>query len=130
MKTFKELSIIDPIFIVYGLGDEYKSISITTIKPDSVRAYDYSIEGEDLDKTRIEKRGSFYNNSVVHLFTYEPDAIRYCKANLLRSLREKISAARVAFNSVKEFRKKHYDQLNKDYLDIEINKLENQLRNL
>lgn len=60
-------------------------------------------------------------------FSNKPDAIRYAKAQMIKRLHIKINEAKKSIERVKDFRKEHYDKLNLDWTDKEINKLEKEL---
>ena len=72
------------------------------------------------EKTYAAKDGFVYFTSIT-------DAERYRKRHGIRNLLNLIQGAKNAVEAVKAFRKENFDDLNKNWLENEINKLEKQV---
>lgn len=64
----------------------------------------------------------------IKFFVNETDAIRYAKSNLMKELFSKIEIAKKAIDDVKSFRYKNHELLNHDWTEMQINKLEKEIR--
>ena len=126
MKTFKQLTVGDPIYFVKKGYSSFKIEYVSEVK--SYEIYiNYSYVKRE-DKTRLvndDKYGSTYL-----LFTVKSEAIRYCKSRMMKDLFSLIDSAKKAINNVKEFRQNNYELLNHNWTEEQINILEKQERNL
>jgi hypothetical protein len=135
MKRFIDLKVTDLIYYVKEHKTKIESFEIDKIsKNEGIftgvhnggghRDYHY-IGFKELQKTRIEKYGSY--NSKTVFFANESDAKRYAKAVCVRRLRELVEAAEIKIEDVKNFRKEFFNELNRDWVESEIVKLEKTL---
>jgi hypothetical protein len=130
MKAFKDLKIGDYLFYTTKGTIEYKSkipytLSSNTINT-SISDDRNIIEIKEIDfiKTRISVKSYYGNYPDILIFVNESEIIRYCKTQLLKHLRRKIELAKEAIEEVHKFRKNHYNELNKDWIESEIRLLE------
>lgn len=124
-KTFDKLTAGDMVFKVYKNDIKYESQKIT--KVDTKHLYVQSVEIErykETEKELLERRSYVYNDKPVIYFCNEVDAIRYCKAQSIKHLHRLIKGAKDAINEIKKFRENNYENLNINWTESELSKLE------
>lgn len=125
-KTFQDLTPSDRLFVANTNSDTYKSVGISTITETEIKngeGTDWTIPRQ---KVTALKKDGYYNQSKV-FFANECDAIRYCKAQGIKTIRGLIKEAESAIIKVKQYREARYDDLNTNWLEANINRLEKQL---
>ena len=127
MKTFRELTVGDSIFRCHEGSMDYQKYQVTRVETNEL-TYGYSEKMQRLDKTSVRLDGSYHNKFCF--FTTEVSAIRYCKAQLMKSLFGKINSVKAAIKDVVDFKKQHFELLNHQWTFEEINKLEKQTNQL
>ena len=130
MFTLNDLSIGSILYRVRSGSVEIIESKVTseiTKKTDgSIRVYheSYSLESNGNNKCFVF-RSSYHTD---YYFINKSEAFRYSKSQLIKELNNKISEAKKAIESVKEFRKLHYDKLNLTHTDSHIISLEKELK--
>lgn len=127
MKTFKQLTVGDAIFICDEGSMKYEKKEIYRVESKEV-TFDYNDKVERLEVKAV-KWESYYNKRR-YLFTMESDAIRYCRAQLFKVLQSRIKTVKNAMSEVYKLREENFDRLNHDWTDRQINILERELVNL
>lgn len=122
-KTFEKLLPKDYVYKCREGDIKYLPEIVYSAHNDTIK---YGRYGNDR-LPRINKT-SYKDNYGKVWFSHEPDAIRYAKAQLMKQLHLKIKKAKESIQELKDFRNKHYDKLNLDWTDVEIIKLEKELR--
>lgn len=137
MKTFRQLSILDKVYYCKRNDVEYNHGGVSQIIPKGItfnfsgaNARSMEIEGDLLDCGRLVSKHGVYSSCDVLVFTLESEAIRYCKTNLIKELRNKISKVKGYIQEVVKFRLDNIDHLNKDWIESEILKLEKMEREI
>lgn len=133
MKTFDQLTPGEFFFKVYGDAMTYTKEEVKKCDQTDLE-YGYSekkIPRFKLPSAEMEvKKDSYYSRYAkdsVFFFVNEADAIRLCKARMMKHLFAKIESAKRAIESVKDFRKEHWELLNHKWTDEQIQKLEIEL---
>lgn len=126
MKTFKQLTVGDKIFVCDEGSMKYDTKEVTKIERDKF-FYTYSGEEKRIDKYSVRLSENWNHNKARYLFTVETMAIRYCKAQMMKTLFSKIESVRDALKSVRDFRQEHFELLNHNWTEQQINILERQL---
>ena len=126
MKTFKDLKLGDRYYYCFPDSHTYKSEKVTSISTKELKhdSY-YTINNMDVSIIKIHESSRYttYPKTII-FFVNECDVIRYCKAQGIKHLRKLIMDAEDAINKVKEFRFKNFEDLNVNWLETKINKLE------
>lgn len=119
-KTFKQITAGDIIFRCYSGNNTYEKIQLFRVDEKSFY-YEYREYQDRTDKYSMQIRT---NGSPCYLFTTEVDAIRFCKAQMMKVLFAKIDEAQKAIKSIKDFRLSNYELLNHEWTDNRIAQLE------
>lgn len=121
-KTFAQLTYGDPIYIAERNSSVYRTGCAGEVTRDYVR----------VNNSFIAQRNSLtvvsYDNSFY--FCNEEDAIRYCKAQAIKTLFSLIDDVKGRFKVIKNFKMDNWEQLNTDFITKEINKLQTQINKL
>lgn len=129
MKKFKDFKIGDNIYFAKVGSIEYSSESIDNIQR-GYFLFEYgrlAVPDKLRSKRIIKHKENNYSPPALY-FANESDAIRYCKAQMIKELHRLIDTANEAIQKVKNFRKRNYHLLNKDWTEREILRLENELK--
>ena len=129
MKRFKDFKIGDNIYFAPVGSIYYSSKSVDTIKRD-IFSFKYGIltvPDKLRQKSIIKHKENNYSPQTLY-FANESDAIRYCKAQMIKELHRLIDTANEAIKKVKNFRNRNYHLLNKNWTEMEILRLENELK--
>lgn len=126
MKTFKELTVGDKFFKAIEASMKYETFEVGRVDSDSIE-YNYSDKIKRIDKPSFKMEANYYNNYRQYLFTQESDAIRYCKAQMMKTLFNTIEAAKKSIQSVYNLRNENYELLNHEWTEKQINLLEQSL---
>jgi hypothetical protein len=133
MKTFRTFNIKDTAFYCKRGSINYKSGSVKEIKHNElIFSFDgagsnyATVVGDSLDKTIAIHEHRNYKEYDVIIFSLESEAIRYCKTNLLKELRDKIDKAKKFIQDVIDFRLENIEHLNNQWIECEIFKLQKQ----
>ncbi|HEY1044973.1 MAG TPA: hypothetical protein VGF79_00945 [Bacteroidia bacterium] len=105
--------------------------SITIYKVDSEKLYlpsDEKIPRKINSGEVVIEYSRYSDNKRVFYFVKESEAIRYCKAQMMKELFTKIKNAKSSIQSVKDFRNEHFELLNHDWTELQIQKLEAELK--
>lgn len=129
MKTFNQLTVGDVFYHVYSTEMEYRKEAVTKVDNSDIH-YGYSTGKipRFKDNNGVTQEYSRYGDGTKRFyFVNEADAIRFCKARMMKTLFGKINSAKAAINEVKKFREKHYELLNHQWTQAQINILEKEL---
>lgn len=127
MKTFKQLTVGDYIFRCHEGSMKYEKYEVSRVETTELR-YNFGDILQRTDYTSGRVEGNYHNKFLF--FTTEVSAIRYCKAQLMKSLFKQIDNAKSAIKSVIEFKNQNFELLNHQWTFEEINKLEKQANQL
>lgn len=126
MKTFNQLSIDDKIFVANVDSYRYEEKNIVKITSEYFTYYYDSNEYRLAFKYIRDKK--IYKESREIFFANKTDAIRYCKAQMMKELFNLVESAHKEIEKIKKFRLDNIQLLNHDWTDSQINKLEKEVR--
>lgn len=129
MKKFNQLTVGDIFYSVYKDSMIYQTHEIDTITFKTITfKYNKSIPRFD-ESNGFDREYSRYNDgSKTYYFTNECDAIRFCKARMMKNIFRLIKKAEECIADIKDFRNEHFELLNHKWTEQQINKLENKLK--
>lgn len=132
MKKFKDCKIDDVVFIVVEGSCEIERAKVDVVSREKLTA---SPDNKAFTRRYINSMGKrWVKQSEPHgyrkeyIFTNKSDAIQYAKSNVMRELQMLINKANESLDKVEEFRIKHWEELNHDFLDPQIRKLQRRER--
>lgn len=128
MKTFKQLTVGDEFYIVYSGSTKYQTEVVKEVYEEKFR-YQPSETMLRFDKPSAELPKNYYNNHR-YATVDKSKAIRFCKAQLMKELNLLISAAKKSISEVSKFKLEHFELLNHDWTEKQINILEDQENSL
>src|SRR6185369_16476600 len=121
-----QLKIDDFIYVAHVDSYIYEKKNIISITSSDFTYYypssDYRFQLKDIRDKMIHR------NSRNIFFANEVDAIRYCKAQMMKELFKRIEMAKKAIDNIKALRLENFQLLNHEWTDSEIIKLEKQLK--
>ncbi len=126
MKTFNQLTVGDVIYKAYLERMDYKEYPICKIEDNTI-TYDYRETIPRWKEATKEVIARYRSESSYVVFANKTDAMRYCKAQMMKELFRKIEAAKKDIEEIKEFRKEHYELLNHEWTENKIHELETEL---
>ena len=131
MKTFAQLTVGDTFYRVYHHQMKYEIKEVSAVSTIEI-TYGYSSDdkiprfntaiSDHAEWTRFASQKSLYR-----YFTSEYDAIRYCKAQMMKNLFNLIEDAKESIEKIKKFRSENYELLNHEWTDLKIRELEKAL---
>lgn len=127
-KKFSELTAGDKFYSVAKNSMDYREETVSKVDNKHLY-YSYSDSKiERFDDTDMEVHTkSFYSDVYTLYFVCEPDVMRYCKAQLMKTLFGHINSAKHAIEKVKRFRLDNHELLNHKWTAEQIDKLEREL---
>lgn len=128
MKNFNQLTVGDYFYSVYHENMKYEKQEVQKVDSADIHfTYSKTIP-RFKDKEGIKREYSRFNDGHKnYYFTSEADAIRFCKARLMKNLFNIIESAKRNIKSLREFRLEHWELLNHQWTETQINILENSL---
>lgn len=130
MKKFKDCKIDDEIFSVREDGIEVDRLKVVSISQENlivINSKNYKRKVSVLNR-RWAKQEWPYGREKEYIFVKESDAIQYSKSVMMNRLQSLINKANESLDKVEEFRIKHWEELNHDFLDPQIRKLQRRER--
>lgn len=131
MKTFDQLTVGDKFYRVYKGQMKYDVKEVEKVEVKEI-TYGYSSDDKiPRFKTDSQEYGSYSryssHKSMYLYFTKETDAIRYCKAQMMKNLFILIDGAQRSIDAVKQFKVDNLELLNHTWTEEQIRKLEKEL---
>lgn len=126
-KTFAQLTVGDKIYLCREGSMEYQTEPIKKVEGDEI-FFKYNDRLKRFKDNNVSWSISWRDDPQYRIFTHEPDAMRYAKAQMMKVLFGKIKSAKNYIEDVKKFRIEHAELLNHQWTIEEINKLEKSLR--
>lgn len=125
--TFDRLTVGDKIYVCHGGSTSYETKEVNYVETNQFK-YGYSdacprVKGE----SKTELTGYYMPKQGLRIFCNEVDAMRYCKAQMMKELFSKIKYAKDAVKAIHDFRAKHFELLNHNWTELQLQKLENYL---
>lgn len=118
-KTFEQLTVGDKVYMAWIGGVVYDSCEVMKVEAGEIRFNHSTFK-------RFDSFGIKDSNRMY--YTSESDIIRYCKGQSIKHINSLIDSAKKTIQAIKDFKESHYDSLNINWTESEINKLENALK--
>ena len=126
MKTFNDLLPGDSIYVCGVNQHEYSEKKVSKVYSDYVYYGTYSDKVNRGDVSIRKEKNSHGSREIF--FANEVQAMRYCKAQKVKLIRSLIKSAWDKVEQIKKFREDNYEQLNIDWVESNLIKLEKQIR--
>ena len=124
MKTFQQLTVGDSFYKVLQNDNKYSVEEVTKVDAQEL-FFKYSNRLTRKETTRIKIEGDYHQ--VFIYFTSEVEAVRYCKAQMMKKLFSLIDSAKRSITAIHEYRKENFELLNHEWTEKQINLLERTL---
>lgn len=129
-KTFAQLVPDDKIYVAIKNAIKYSAENIREVHHNEIKyGYGMTVPRHKTDVADVVRQDRYsYSESHYRIFANEVDAIRYCKAQMMKHLFFLIKGAKNGIEAVKNFRQENYELLNHSWTEEQIQKMERELR--